>query len=80
MAFYHSQKCKTLHLFLIWFDFYKKNNETEFKKKPNRNRFKPTYFGSVRFFRIKTGLAWFFPVWIRFGFFCFRLMIPNQTG
>jgi hypothetical protein len=41
-----------------------------FYKKPNRNRFKPTGFGSVRLFRTKTGsnrfgsvfsgLAWFF--------------------
>ena len=50
--------------------FIKKNNQTEFFKKKNRNRFKPTGFGSVRFFRTKTGsnrfgsvfscLAWFF--------------------
>ena len=52
------------------------------KKKPNRNRVKPTGFGSVRFFRAKTSsnrfgsvfpvLAWFFrfgsvfPVWLGF--------------
>ena len=48
--------------------FIKKSNQTEFfffkkKPKPNRNRFKPTGFGSVRFLRAKTGLARFF----RFG-------------
>ena len=52
--------------------FIKNNNQTEIKKK-NQNRFKPTGFGSVRFFRTKTGfarffgLARFFPVWL--GFF-----------
>jgi hypothetical protein len=63
----------------------KKNNQTEKKNflkkpKPNRNRFKPTGFGSVRFLGqkpVQTGLArffWFwlglarfFPVWL--GFF-----------
>ena len=63
--------------------FIKKNNQTEIKKKENRNRFKPTSFSSVRFFRTKTGLTrffrfqlgffWFgyvfFPVWL--GFFQF---------
>jgi len=49
----------------------------EKKPKPNRNRVKPTGFGSVRFFRAKTGsnrfgsvfpvLARFFSVWL--GFF-----------
>ena len=42
----------------------KKSNQTEFffqkKPKPNRNRFKPTNFSSVWFFRTKTGLARFF--------------------
>jgi hypothetical protein len=37
--------------------FIKKSNQTEIffikKQKPNRNRFKPTGFGSVRFFRTK---------------------------
>jgi hypothetical protein len=40
--------------------FIKKNNQTEIKKKENRNRFKPTSFSSVRFFRTKTGLTRFF--------------------
>jgi hypothetical protein len=38
----------------------KKSNQTEyifFKK--NRNRFKPTGFGSVRFYMTKTGSNWF---------------------
>jgi hypothetical protein len=38
--------------------FIKKNNQTDFffkKPKPNRNRVKPTGFGSARFFRAKTG-------------------------
>jgi len=62
--------------------FIKKSNQTEIifflkkKPKPNRNRVKPTGFGSVRFFRAKTGsnrfgsvfpvLARFFPVWLSF--------------
>ena len=39
------------------------------KPKPNRNRVKPTGFGSVRFgvFRAKTGLARFFRFWLGFG-------------
>ena len=55
----------------------KTNNQTEFTKKklkPNRNRFKPTGFGSIQFFRTKTGLArvflfgsGFFSVGVRFG-------------
>jgi hypothetical protein len=50
--------------------FIKKNNQIEIKKKkPNRNRFKPTGFGSVRFFWTKTGLArFFFLFFFRFGF------------
>ena len=42
----------------------------EKKPKPNRNRVKPTGFGSVRFFRAKTGSNRFglvFPVFARFG-------------
>jgi hypothetical protein len=43
--------------------FIKKSNQTDifFEKnpKPNRNRVKPTGFGSVRFFKKKTGLARF---------------------
>ena len=46
--------------------FIKKINQTEIFLKKNRNRVKPTGFGSVRFFRAKTGLACF-PVWL--GFF-----------
>ena len=65
----------------------KKNNQTKIfflkkKLKPNRNRVKPTGFGSVRFFRTKTGsnrfgsvfrvwlgfpvLAWFSRFWLSF--------------
>jgi hypothetical protein len=29
---------------------------------------------------VQTGLARFFPVWIRFGFFGFRLIKPDRTG
>jgi hypothetical protein len=57
------------------FIYIKKVTKLKFKKK-NRNWFKPTGFGSVRFFRTKTGsnqfdlvfLVWlrFFPVWLRF--------------
>ena len=73
--------------------FIKKSNQTEFiflKKKPksNRNRFKPTGFGSVRFFRAKTGLARFFRFGSVFsGFFQFgssgsnlKKPKPNRTG
>jgi hypothetical protein len=80
--------------------FIKKNNQTEiffFKKnpKPNRNRVKPTGFGSVRFFRAKTGSNRFgsvFPVLARFsrfwlgffrfwlGFFRFGLVFPVWLG
>jgi len=78
--------------FLFGSVFIKKNNQTEFfkkKPKPNRNRFKPTGFGSVRFFGQKpaqTGLARFFRFgsvfFVRFGFFGFRLIKPkpNRTG
>jgi hypothetical protein len=58
--------------------FIKKSNQTEFLffLKKNRNRFKPTGFGSVRFFRAKTGSNLFssvFSVWLGFfsGFFRF---------
>ena len=54
----------------------KKVTKPNFFKKKNRNQVKPTGFGSVRFFREKTGsnrffsifpvLAWFFPVLDRF--------------
>ena len=61
--------------------FIKKNNQTEFyffkKSKPvQTDRFR---FGSVWFFRTKTGLARFFSVWVRFGFFSFRLIKPKQN-
>jgi hypothetical protein len=56
---------------------YKKSNQTDFKKKPkpNRNRFKPTGFGSVFLaqnqFKLVWlgffGLAWFFSSFFRFG-------------
>jgi hypothetical protein len=60
--------------------FIKKSNQTEIfflkKPKPNRNRFKPTGFGSVRFFREKTGSNWLgsvFSVWLGFGSVFFGL-------
>jgi len=54
--------------------FIKKSNQTEifFLKKKNLNRVKPTGFGSVRFFRAKTGSNRFgsvFPVLARFSQF-----------
>jgi hypothetical protein len=57
----------------FWFGlvFIKKNNQTEIKKK-YRNRFKPTGFGLVRFFRTKTGSNGFgsvFPVLARLSRF-----------
>jgi len=80
--------------------FIKKNNQTEIfflKKKPNpnRNRVKPTSFGSVRFFRAKTGsnrfgsvfsvLARFFSVFARFfsvwlDFFSGFLLVSVRFG
>jgi len=47
----------------------KKSNQIKkfFEKKPNRNRVKPTGFGSIRFFGQKpaqTGLARFFRFWL----------------
>jgi len=61
-------------LFLIRFGFYQKkitklNFFLKKKPKPNRNRVKPTCFGSVRFFRAKpvqTSLARFFRFWLGF--------------
>jgi len=64
---------KNLGVFTVRFGsvFIKKSNQTEFFfKKKNRNRFKPTGFGSVRFFREKTGSNRFgsvFSVWLGFG-------------
>jgi hypothetical protein len=56
-----------------------KKNQTELKKtKPNRNRFKTTGFGSVRFLGQKlvqislTRIFWFGSVFFRFGSVCFR--------
>jgi len=51
--------------------FIKKSNQTEifFFWKKNRNRVKPTGFGSVRFFRgkpVQTGLALFSRFWLSF--------------
>jgi hypothetical protein len=71
--------------------FIKKSNQTEFFFKKNRNRFKPTGFGSVRFGflekkPVQTGLArfWlgFFPVFFgsdRFGFSGSRLKKPKPN-
>jgi hypothetical protein len=50
--------------------FIKKNNQTEIFFKKNRNRFKPTGFGSVRFgsvFRTKTSSNRFGSVFSGFG-------------
>jgi hypothetical protein len=51
---------------------YKKSNQTDFKKKPkpNRNRFKPTGFGSVFLAQNQFKLVWlgFFPVFFGLGF------------
>ena len=59
--------------------FIKKSNQTEFFFEKNRNRVKPTGFGSVRFGflgqkPVQTGLAWFSRFWLSFfrfwrGFF-----------
>jgi hypothetical protein len=79
---------------LIWFLSKKKSNQTEIKKKKNRNRVKPTGFGSVRFFRAKTGSNRFglvFPVWLGFldfgsvffgltRFFQFGFVFPVWLG
>ena len=68
---------------------YKKSNQTEmfFFKKPKPVQTDRFRFGSVlaRFFdlaRLFSGLARFFSVWVRFGFFGFRLIKPksNRTG
>jgi hypothetical protein len=66
------------------FGSYLKNNPTEIKKK-NRNRFKPTGFGSIileqkpkpnRLTQFFSGLALLL---ILVWFFSFRLMKPNQS-
>jgi hypothetical protein len=97
-----SEKKRTCHLyqqigvFTVRFGsvFIKKSNQTEFifLKKKNRNRFKPTGFGSVWFFREKTGSNRFgsvFSVWlgffrfffgsVRFGFSGSRLKKPKPN-
>jgi len=64
------------------FGFYKKkSNQTEtffLKPKPNWNRFKPTGFGSARFFQFSSVFFQFF-IWVRFGFFSFRLIKPKPN-
>jgi hypothetical protein len=77
---------------LVWFGFYqKKITKLIFffikKLKSNRNQFKPTGFGSVWFFRTKTGSNRFASVFfglgsVRFSFIGFRLIKPkqNRTG
>jgi hypothetical protein len=71
--------------------FIKKSNKTSFLKKKT----KPTGFGSdiseqiwldffsiwLSFFRFGSvsGLAQFFPIWVRFGFFSFRLIKPKAN-
>ena len=75
---------------MVQFSFYLKNNKIEFfLKKTETGSNRPV---SVWFFRTKTGLARFFPVWldfflvffclgsVRFGYFDFRLIKPNRTG
>ena len=70
--------------FLFGLVFIKKITKLKFKKKKNQNRVKPTGFGSVRFFRAKTGSNQFasvFPVWLGFlGFFWFWLGFPVWLG
>jgi len=69
------------------FGSYKKNNQIDFflkKPKPVQTdwfRFgflgqKPVQIGLARFF---SGLAQFFFVWVRFGFFGFRLIKPKPN-
>jgi hypothetical protein len=58
----------------VRFGFYKKNNRTE-PKPVQTDR-----FGFLGKHRLKTVLARFFPVWVRFSFFGFRLIKPNWTG
>jgi hypothetical protein len=68
----------------------KKSNQTEIKKKTTKagsNRPVSVWFGFfgqkqvqtgfVRFFWFDLVLARFFPVWVRFGFFGFRLIKPK---
>jgi hypothetical protein len=54
----------------IWF-LSKNNNKTKFFLKKNQNRFKPTDFSSVWFFKKK-------PVWL--SFFSFALFFPVLLG
>ena len=53
--------------FLFGLVFIKKITKLKFKKKKNQNRVKPTGFGSVRFFRAKTGSNQFASVFSGFG-------------
>jgi hypothetical protein len=70
--------------------FIKKNNQIEFfyikKPKPNPNQTDRFLFGFLGQKPVQTGLArfflfdlFFFSVWVRFGFFSFRLIKPNWT-
>jgi hypothetical protein len=62
----------------VWF-LSKTSNQTEKNNlKKKQNRVKPTGFGSVRFFREKTGLARFFRFWI--GFFGYGLVFFVWLG
>ena len=77
---------------MVWFSFIKKITKLKFKKKSKPVQIGQFRFGLIWFFRTKTGLARFFPVWldfflvffclgsVRFGYFDFRLIKPNQTG
>jgi hypothetical protein len=64
----------------------KKSNQTEIKKKTNRNRFKPIWLVFLEQKPVQTGLARFFQfgsvflVWVWFGFFGFMLVKPNRSG
>ena len=107
-CFYHLWNYRGDHFLFDSVFIKKKISKSNFfsKKNLNQNQFKPTGFGSIWFFRTKTGsnqfgsvflvfsvclvLARFFPVWlgfsiwlgffpvfsvwIRFGFFSFRLI------
>jgi hypothetical protein len=70
----------------VWF-LYKKSNQPKKKIKKNPKPVQTGFFSFFRFgsvFLVWVGLAWFrfFVVWVRFGFFGFRLIKPkpNQTG
>jgi len=65
----------------VWF-LEKKRNQTEIKKTTETGSNRPVLarFGFLEKKLVQTGLARFFPVffvWVRFGFFGFRLIKPK---